>query len=217
MENTLLYSFSTIAQVLAALTALTGIFLFYRIEGINNLLIGQGIAILKGQRTKIDNKVQGEPLLTEIEYCRLRDAIDRKNIYGIEEILLVLTNQEFETGITETGYVNNVYKNFRNTKEFLKTSKIGTIVNICVLIIPLILSIVNINQIPEILLKSNEVQNCILWNTTFIFISSLVLTMAFVAYLILWRVGFEKTKIDESKSLKKDYKKGMKTANNTQS
>ena len=206
MENTLLYNFSTIAQVLATITALTGIFLFYRIETINNLLIGQGIAIYKGQQIKIKNKVTDRPLLDSIRLNRLSDSIDRKNIYGIEEIILNLTNQEFTIGVTEKGYVNNIYKNFRKTKIFLNIIKIGTLLNLIILIFLLILNVLNINQVQDLLTKSLEYQNYVLRTNTILFVISLILTIIFIGYISLFRAGFEKTKMKENKKLKKFYK-----------
>jgi hypothetical protein len=94
--NTLYYTFSTIPQILGALVALLAAFVHFRITRLEEYLVGDGKAV--------SNRL-GEKgyILTEMYEKRLKDAIERKNIYEIKAILAMLSNIERDEGHTKTA------------------------------------------------------------------------------------------------------------------
>ncbi|MCB2207663.1 MAG: hypothetical protein KQH67_05155 [Bacteroidetes bacterium] len=93
-ENTLYYFFSTIAQVIAALTALLAIFIQFKIVELKDFLVGDGNSVLN--RTGSDPSYSLNLKFT----LRLRDSIDRKDLSGIKEVIELLSNNEKDAGHT---------------------------------------------------------------------------------------------------------------------
>ncbi len=103
MEPTsLYYFFSTIAQVLAAISALLAIFTQFKISEITTFLVGDGEATYN----RMMNKEEGYRLpgiFFDKKFAdRLRDAIARKSILGILEAISALADEEKEEGKNET-------------------------------------------------------------------------------------------------------------------
>lgn len=98
-SSTIYYFFSTIAQVLAATTALVSISLQFQIGNIKRYLLGDGQATY--DRASAGDK--GYNL--ENKYLnRLRDSLGREDLDGIEEVLKVLHDTEEKESHTETTY-----------------------------------------------------------------------------------------------------------------
>lgn len=93
-ENTLYYTFSTIPQILGAMTALLVAFVHFRLLRLEDYLIGDGQSIINriGDKGVILNKQQEK---------RLVDAVARKNIYEIKAVLKGLSEKEKEEGYTK--------------------------------------------------------------------------------------------------------------------
>ncbi|MGA2406467.1 MAG: hypothetical protein ABSF81_06930 [Bacteroidales bacterium] len=133
--------------IILAFTTFTGVFIFFKIGQVNDLLIGDGNAILERQRqgmiklkkVKEDNaklpdpekdehilarKVL-EPVVAQQFQDRLRDAVWRKDIYGIEEILRLIVKREKElrTHPIPTGYTKQALPFFLETQQILKRLK----------------------------------------------------------------------------------------------
>ena len=96
--NSLYYYFSTVAQVMAAISALLAVFTQFKISEIKDFLIGDGIATL--ERMKLHES--GYHLETDFKkhIDRLRDSVGRKSIMGILEVLEVLSKNEKDEGKT---------------------------------------------------------------------------------------------------------------------
>lgn len=94
--TTLYYFFSTIAQVIAAAVALIAVLVQFRILALRDFLIGDGKSIVDG---KDDNR-EGYEILNTRTYYRLKDSVSRKDIGGIKEVLIQLSNSEKDGGYT---------------------------------------------------------------------------------------------------------------------
>ena len=95
--NTLYYLFSTIAQVLAATSALLAVFSHFKITELNDYLIGLG----KSTQDRMGANEDGYKLNEQKKYFdRLRDSIYRRNIEDIQEVVDVLADNEIKMGRT---------------------------------------------------------------------------------------------------------------------
>lgn len=96
--TSLYYYFSSVAQVLAAISALLAVFTQFKISEIKDFLIGDGLATL--ERMKLHET--GYDLVTDFKKYsdRLRDSVGRKSIMGVLEVLEVLAKNEKEAGRT---------------------------------------------------------------------------------------------------------------------
>jgi len=94
---TLYYFFSTLAQVIAAATALIAVLVHFRISALRDFLIGDGESVLIRKK----NKEQGYELLSETNKDRLQDAVYRKDISGIKEILNELATLEKDKNVNK--------------------------------------------------------------------------------------------------------------------
>ena len=114
--------------IILAFTTFTGVFIFFKIGQVTDLMIGDGNSILERQREGMvrlqkvmdDNanlpepekdkeilaRRVSEPVVAQQYQNRLRDAVWRKDIYGIEEILRLISRREKElrTHPIATGY-----------------------------------------------------------------------------------------------------------------
>jgi len=100
-ENTYLYTFSTIPQVLGATAAILAGFIQFKINRLNDTLIGFGRAAqerLGSTGYKLDDKISG----------RLRDGLFRKRIVEIENVLKLLSIQEMKAGFTKITRPNGL-------------------------------------------------------------------------------------------------------------
>jgi hypothetical protein len=97
-SNTLYYLLSTIAQVMAAVSALLAIFSQFKINELKDSLIGDGKSIYNRM---IQNEPGYEVPNGKIRYVgRLRDSIDRRSITGIEEIIDLYLDLKIKNGET---------------------------------------------------------------------------------------------------------------------
>ncbi len=99
-SNTLYYFFSTVAQVMAAISALLAVFTHFKVNEIKDFLVGDGEATYK----RMKSKRTGYTLPDEVQHGkylrRLGDAVGRKSILGILEVLNLLAKYESEAGRT---------------------------------------------------------------------------------------------------------------------
>ncbi len=145
-NTTLYYLFSTIAQVLAAISALLAVFTHFKINEIREFLVGDGKATF--ERMKL--KESGYDLQTEYKKYldRLRDSIGRKSILGILQVIQVLAKYEEDRGKTiETNprglrYLENGFNyrmlQIKKIKSLTKKSLIFAFIAIFVALISLI-------------------------------------------------------------------------------
>jgi hypothetical protein len=88
--STLYYLFSTVAQVLAATSALLAVIVQFKINEIKEFLVGDGISTLE----RMNNKEKGYDLDVNYKkyHDRLRDSVSRKSLIGILEVITVLSD-----------------------------------------------------------------------------------------------------------------------------
>lgn len=98
-SDTLYYFFSTLAQVIAAATALVAVLVHFRISVLRDFLVGDGESVLN-MKKRYGNQ-RGYDLLTEKNTDRLEDAVDRKDIYGIKEIIKELARLEEKKDVSK--------------------------------------------------------------------------------------------------------------------
>jgi hypothetical protein len=91
--DTFYYTVSTIPQILAATSAIIGVFLFYRLDKIQKFLVGDGKAILERSNSEIS-----EESLNHHYKSRLIDAVHRENFPEIKEVLKYLSDSEKRHG-----------------------------------------------------------------------------------------------------------------------
>jgi len=125
MENS-----SNMIAVILTFTGLTGIFLFFRIDRVTEILLGDGNSALKRQEEGRERRRKYfytiEPLIAMKYWRRLRDAIWRKNIYGIEEGLRRIAILEKKPGkhLGSNSYSRRVLQYFIKTRIILNCLKL---------------------------------------------------------------------------------------------
>ena len=198
METTLYYSLSTIAQVEAAIIAVLGVFIFYKQQRFTDLQIGQGKATLDSHREDLGNyyrkQEKGEKASkTENMAMRLQDAIHRKNLYGIEQIMILKTISELkENRTTRYGYYNHIYKLYKQTNEFMKRFSAFSIATIAISILSLVYSVISLSFVHEIIDTCSD--RFILYSNLSVFLISILLSLFLVVYTFYSRLPFEKYK-----------------------
>ena len=94
-DNSLYYFFSTEAQSMAALAAILAIFLQYKISSLKNLLVGDGLSII---RRKENDKRDNTQLIYQNMYDtilgRLYDATYRHDLFSIGQVIEYLASEE---------------------------------------------------------------------------------------------------------------------------
>jgi len=175
-DNTIYYFTSTIAQVLAATSALLAIFIQFRINEVKKFLIGEGSSVY---RRKLDNH-KGYEILGKLHIFRLSDSIGREDIDGIEEIIKVLRDNEINEGYTietrQTGF-QVLYDRFINNKVYLKELR-NTIKK------PIFLSLITITLSISIILFTDVLKDYKIL-TLVILISLLVITILSIYFTFI--------------------------------
>lgn len=172
-DNTLYYLFSTIPQILVAVVALVGVFVFYRDSQLKEFLVGEGKAAL----TRIQRKEKGY-VLNDFYINRLSDSIDRKNVHEIGKVLEILKNKEIEEGFTKeerpTG-LQYVYEDrFMDTRNRLNKLKKQTKFFIIFSIIEISVSLVMISLVDQIKNKDGWMMFSYVFVLLFLFILTLI-------------------------------------------
>jgi len=161
MDNdTFYYTLSTIPQVLAAVSAVIAAFIHFRLRDIQNLLIGEG-------QTAYDRRENPGYCLNNTYTQRLRDAINRKNIHEIDEVLRILRDQEYDEGYTKkdrpTGLQFIYEDKFCKTEKYYRQIKKWALIIIAFIIFVILSSsfslantdIIYNNNLNNLVLKSN--------------------------------------------------------------
>jgi len=123
-SDTLYYFFSTLAQVIAAATALIAVLVHFRISALRDFLIGDGESVL----IRKNNNEQGYELLSKTNKDRLQDAVYRKDISGIKKILNELAIFEEDKNVDKDHHgfqwlYNYYVKTENQINEMAKISK----------------------------------------------------------------------------------------------
>jgi hypothetical protein len=174
--DTLYYTFSTIPQVLGALVAILAAFVHFRIIRLQEYLIGDGKAAINRWQTLGFR-------LSEKQKKRLIDAVDRKNIYEIKDVLRKLSDKEKREGLTKidrpTGQQYVYEDRFCGTFNRIKTLKISTIIASGFAIFTITSSLICLSLIDQI------IKGCSTTHLTIIINLSLsVITLAISFYIL---------------------------------
>lgn len=154
-ENSLYYFFSTVAQVLAATSALLAIFSQFKISELNNFLIGDGKATFERMNKKETGYTFIDEAIHNINLNILRDAIGRRSIFGIFEIINLLSIQEFNEKITIADRPRGLQyleKRFIERKSLVREIKSLTKKSIITAFITIFISIISLIFVEKIVL-----------------------------------------------------------------
>lgn len=136
--NTFYYTLSTIPQIVAAISAILAVFLFRRLETLKNILIGYGQSVYdRSEDNEYDFMFQNNNYDKITQDLRLRDAVHRKNISEVKQVIEFYKNHENqseEKGITinkETG-LRHVYDEFCKTEQhYFKIKRFAKVTFLC--------------------------------------------------------------------------------------
>ena len=185
---------------IALCITLTGVYIFFKINILKDLMVGQGAAIV----SNYDNPVFSDDfkdLYNARQIRRLRDAVLRKNIYGIEEgIIYGAINELKKQNLSEKGFYCHVLPIYIKTKKSLKHLVLFSIITLSALFLSMI------GVLTKITLEyyKDSCMTCSALILLIIIAIAFILTMYIIGYSILKKVGFEKDKIDECKKLRKE-------------
>jgi hypothetical protein len=154
--------------IILAFTTFTGVFIFFKIGQVNDLLLGDGMTILERQREgweilerkkqKRDNLKESksdadlrkeiyEPIVDQMYVQRLRDAVFRKDIYGIEEILRrICSLEKTRAKLNENGYIKQAFPFFIETQKILKRLKFLLIIIVILSLLSCLLNLLCSNN-----------------------------------------------------------------------
>ncbi len=188
--NDLYYSFSTIAQVLAATTALSGAFAFFRINKVNELLVGTGQVVYDRLGEKGYEFRRGE----EKKYKdRLRDALNRKNIGGIREVIKVLRDIEIDKGETVESRPKGVQVTytlcFEDGESYLKRLRKRTYWTIMISFLAIWVSTLSLSFVGQL-----DCSNLTIWISAvnqILFIVALIQTFRLIRLTLLRKTNIE--------------------------
>jgi len=187
--------------------------MFFRIESLKKLLIGQGRAILIKQKSYRKNKItdidkyyidnEKNIIIGDVYFWRLSDAVERGNFYGVKEVLKKFANIEEEENLSQllpNGYKNHIYPKFTKTERRLNTTKWLGFLIICFAVLDILLLLVNEQW--GYRLKFNCCMECLSVIAINILPWILILASTFyIGWTTFAKVGFEKDKAKELKNL----------------
>lgn len=190
-SNDLYYSLSTIAQVLAATTALVGAFSFFRINRVFDFLIGTGKAVFDRAEEKgydLDKKYKD----------RLRDSISRKDVSGIKEVIKFLSEKEAEQGHTKKTKPRGLqflYEDwFCTTARYLRTLNQRTKWAVISSLGSIVASTVSLAFIGS--LSCTGWQSVILISNQLLFVVAMFLTFRLLYHGLITKTAFEEFRGD---------------------
>lgn len=171
----LYYFFSTIAQVMAAISALLAIFTQFKITEIKDYLIGDGKAVFES--TKNTEYGHSNSVIDE-QLKSIKDSIDRKSILGIREAIKKLSMLEqgmrgpYPNPIPE--WISSLFERFDFKIKQLKNIKKNTKGSIILSFVAILISLVSIIFV-ELMLD-----NCfLLYSSVFITFFLVIFSMFF--------------------------------------
>jgi hypothetical protein len=188
--NTLYYTLSAMPQVIGAVAAIIIAFSNLRIANLREYLIGDG-------RSVLDRWEAREPGYTlpkdgEKQRKRLRDALHRRIIPEIKQVIFLLSenekNEDHPKKEKPAG-LQYVYKRFLETDRHIADLKLWTLIVIAFSFFSIIASIVSLASTDAIISSAYcGLKNIVLWLNVALFAASLILS-----FYVLWRGLFGKT------------------------
>jgi hypothetical protein len=182
-SNTLYYFFSTLAQVVAAATALIAVLVHFRITALRDFLVGDGESVLNMKKDYREER--GYDLLTSKNTDRLKGAVARKDISGIEKVLKELAELEKNKSVSEDHHgFQWLYGHFSKTqnqiKEMSQTSKRAFIMAL----ITAFYSIISILFVEIIF-------DCLFYSILIVGFDIILLTICFCYFIKGIKLGFD--------------------------
>jgi len=177
-NNTLYYTFSAIPQVIGAIAAIIAAFSFFRIANLREYLIGDGKSVLNRWGEK--GYCLQDPKENKKQQKRLLDAIDRRNILEIKNVILQLRNNEIRAGYSKNDRPHGlqyIYDRFCGNEGHIAKLKRWTLYVIALSFSTIIVSIISLGMTDAIISATcPSLKYWILWLTVALFIVSLILT-----------------------------------------
>jgi hypothetical protein len=190
-----------IISPIALLITLVGVYVFFKINSLKDLIIGRGAALISNYDDPNFHK-DYEDIFDAKQIRRLRDDVLRKNIYGIEEGILNATINELKKPIkSETGCYMHVLPKFIYTKKVYNYLIIISLATLSTLFSSLIFLIIKglVKYFNEIQIKTLDIIFLILIGISFL------LTFVLIIFTLTKKVGFESDKRKLCKKLRKAY------------
>lgn len=211
--------YGLIIQTSGILIALVSVIALYRIDQINNYLIGLGKVVFNKRQYYLDSgyKMAAKPEEDSKYWDRLKGAAEIKSVDGVEEIMIRLTDAECkliknveERG--DTGFYKKAMPQWIQAKALLASIKDLYIISVFLLLLIILISIIAI------------IINCLQAVTFFVITGLFILNLFFVGRIIyksfIVKLSYDKDKAKlcfklkeksmELKNLyKKEYKKRM--------
>ncbi|MCF8302364.1 MAG: hypothetical protein K9I94_03735 [Bacteroidales bacterium] len=205
-------------------TTLISVFFFFKIQVLKEILIGDGQSLHTRQQERLKEKEEEEkkngkvekgekktndrcedykPVLITNKYRkRLRDAIFRKNIYGVEEGIINIRDCEIKKGLNDKTIVrNHVYPKFLGTKKIFETLVISFAVSTTLAFIGIFINLFILLLDVDI----NEITSCYHCIIGYVNPTLLVLYILSIFWIILYSI-FKKTphELDKIREVKKN-------------
>ncbi len=137
MDDTgLYYFFSTVAQVLAAVSALLAVFSHFKIREISDFLVGDGQSIY--ERMTIKEKGYEPP--NDNTYGRIRDAVGRRSIPDIHEVITLFANSQNVQ--SETRGFTYLQKRFERRVQQIKDIKSMSLLSVLIAFVGILASLI---------------------------------------------------------------------------
>jgi len=187
-STTLYYAFSAMPQVIGTIAAIMATFTFFRISNLHEYLIGDGRSVLSRQ-DEIGYKF---PDLNEhqLQYGRMRDAVDRKSVPEIKNVISRLQELEKAQGHTRQTRPNGLQylyeERFCGTEKHINRLKKWATAVVALSFLSIASSIISLALIDLIMSSEcTRLKYIILWLNVIIFVASLVLAF-YLLYLALY-------------------------------
>jgi len=187
---------NTLISTIALLITLIGIYAFFKLSSLKDLMIGQGKAIISNFDEPAGNdKKEWDKLFDVRELRRLKDDVLRKNIYGIEKCIIQATTQDDQH--RPGGLYKNILPNFIRTMRIYNCLTYISLITLFSLILSLI----------YFLLREIIGYKFIYTDLFFLIITGIAFVLfCLLIYIALFKkVGFESIKSKESKKLRKEH------------
>ncbi len=185
--DTLHYLFSAIPQTLGAVLAVLIAIVFFRINRIQKILVGEGQAVLG----RLDQ--QAYKVLAKWQVKRLEEAVFRDNEKEVKEILKFLNDKEVEEGITKKqrprGFQYLYHDRFCNTEQYLNRIKTLSFIVALITMITIIASLIALAS--TYCIQTSIHKECIAICILVFAVASLILTLVLIGYCLLRRTIYE--------------------------
>lgn len=194
--DSIYYTLSAIPQIIGTIAAILTTFALFRVKYLKEYLIGDGQAVLNRWEDK--GYKLPDPKEDNRQKKRLIDAIARKSILEIKEVIFELKKNEDKEGHSTEDRrfgLNNVYNVFCTIEKHIEQLIKKIMCVVIISFITIIASIVSLAITHTICLAKYF---CfVLWINVFLFILSLSLTLLLVINGLSMKPEIDRKKIDQ--------------------